>query len=451
MKRLKIFKAFFVLWLFVYFIAVSNLETFKLYFLSTLTFNIAIVALLAIGSFMLFKAAKDLTMVAGTFGVLMYKRGDISFYLKGIEKIFPSSIANKIKTRAQNGTLLFTKQESEDILAWLEEKYSNQNKYNNFFIGTVLMIGLLGTFAGLLGSISSMGTIVSSLAGSNVDIGKIMADFAIPLSSMAVGFGSSLFGVISAVLLSIKGYLLNKAQESLLAGVENWLQEKTVEQVSQENKAGALTPSTTLGAHQKSYMDVFVEQISTLSREMKEVSTINREFQTAFIHTMKELSEVSKQEQALLGEMKNSLSSIADNSQENIKVSKSSHTLLSDMSQANRTSLHALLKSQERQQKAMQEQFDSLTKNNLQEQAAVQRREHIISNMVIKQEKKEEENKMSIFQMTDSLERMDNNIKRRLTKLEKLLEKESYHDNKHSKFDDTVDFMKKHFLREEKV
>ncbi len=451
MKRLKIFKAYFVLWLFVYFIAISNLETFKLYFLSTLTFNIAIVALLAIGTFMLLKAAKELTMVTGTFGVLMYKKGDLSFYLKGLDKIFPSNIANKIKSRAQSGTILFTKQESEDILAWLEEKYSNQNKYNNFFIGTVLMIGLLGTFAGLLGSISSMGAIVSSLAGSKVDIGKIMADFAIPLSAMAVGFGSSLFGVISAILLSIKGYLLNKAQESLLAGVENWLQEKTVEQVSTENKSGALTPSTTLQKHQKSYMDVFVEQISTLSREMKEVSTVNREFQTAFMHTMKELSEVSKAEQALLSQMKNSLTSIADNSDENIEVSKDSHTLLKDMSQESRTSIQELLAMQLGQEEVMQEQFNAITSNNIEEQEALQRREHIISNMVIKQEKKEDENKMSIFQMADSLESMDKNIKHRLTKLEKLLEKEPTDDKKHSSLEDTVDFMKKHFSREEKV
>jgi len=450
-KRLKIFKAYFVLWLFVYFIAISNLETFKLYFLSTLTFNIAIVALLAIGTFMILKAAKELTMVTGTFGVLMYKRGDLSFYLKGIEKIFPSNIANKIKTRAQNGTMLFTKQESEDILAWLEEKYANQNKYNNFFIGTVLMIGLLGTFAGLLGSISSMGSIVSSLAGSKVDIGKIMADFAVPLSSMAVGFGSSLFGVISAILLSIKGYLLNKAQESLLAGVENWLQEKTVEQISSENKAGALTPATTLESHQKSYMDIFVEQISTLSREMKEVSTVNREFQTAFIGTMQELSEVSKAEQALLSEMKSSLANIAENSSENIEVSRSSHTLLDAMSQENKKSLYTILDMQKEQKEVIQEQFDALTDTNVQEQEALQRREHIISNMVIKQEKKEDENKMSIFQMADSLESMDKNIKHRLTKLEKLLEKEPTDEKKHSPLEDTVDFMKKHFSKEEKV
>ncbi len=404
-------------------------------------------ALLAIGTFMILKAAKDLTMVTGTFGVLMHKRGDISFYLKGIEKIFPSNIANKIKTRAQSGTMLFTKQESEDILAWLEEKYSNQNKYNNFFIGTVLMIGLLGTFAGLLGSIASMGAIVSSLAGSDVDIGKIMADFAIPLSSMAVGFGSSLFGVISAILLSIKGYLLNKAQESLLSGVENWLQGKTVEQVSQDDKSGALMPSTMVEGHQHSYMDVFVEQISTLSREMRDVSTLNREFQTAFMTTMKDLSETSKQEQALLLEMKRSLSTIAENADESTQVAQTTQSLLQDVANDNHSSLQALLKMQEEQKGAL----ESLKEDNLHEKEALQRREHIISNMVLKQEKKEQDNKMSIFQMADSLESMDKNIKHRLSSLEKLLEKESSSDKSTSAFDGTVDFMKKHFSREEKA
>ena len=436
MKRLKIFKAYFVLWLFVYFIAISNLETFKLYFLSTLTFNIAIVALLAIGTFMIFKAAKDLTMVTGTFGVLMYKRGDISFYLKGIEKIFPSNIADKITTRAKSGTMLFTQQESEDILAWLEEKYSNQNKYNNFFIGTVLMIGLLGTFAGLLGSIASMGSIVSSLAGSDVDIGKIMGDFAIPLSSMAVGFGSSLFGVISAILLSIKGYLLNKAQESLLAGVENWLQSKTVEKVSEDNKAGALTPATTLGSHQKSYMDIFVEQIALLSHEMKEVSQVNRSFQTEFIETMQTLQSHSQEEQALLSSMQQSLTQIAQSGSLQHETALKTEQKLGEL-QALQSSQNSAL--------------DSLTHHARIQEESVQKREHTITNMVLKQEKKEEENKMSIFQMADSLESMDNNIKQRLGKLEKLLAEENHHDKPHSKLEDTMGFMKKHFSHEEKI
>ena len=451
MKRLKIFKAYFVLWLFVYFIAISNLETFKLYFLSTLTFNIAIVALLGIGTFMILKAAKDLTMVTGTFGVLMYKKGNLSFYLKGIEKIFPSNIADKIKSRAQNGTLLFTQQESEDILAWLEEKYSNQNKYNNFFIGTVLMIGLLGTFAGLLGSISSMGNIVSSLAGSKVDIGKIMADFAIPLSSMAVGFGSSLFGVIAAILLSIKGYLLNKAQESLLSGVENWLQEKTVEKISEDNKAGALLSSTTLQKRQKSYMDVFIEQIAHLSYEMKEVSAVNREFQSTFIDTLSELKNSSKQEQEILFQIKNSLEDIAQSSSQNGSYITSNNILLKELSENSNSQLQDLLATQKHQNDKIEENFKTLSTITIHEHKALEKREHTIANMVVKQERREQENKLNIFNMADSLDSMDKNIKKRLSKLETLIEKKPINSDNHSKFEDTIDFMKKHFSREEKV
>jgi len=58
---------------------------------------------------------------------------------------------------------------------------------------------------------------------------------------------------------------------------------------------------------------------------------------------------------------------------------------------------------------------------------------------------------MNIFQMADSLESMDKNIKQRLTSLEKLLEKENTHEQAPSALDGTVDFMKKHFSRPEKV
>ncbi len=433
MKRLKIFKAYFVLWLFVYFIAISNLETFKLYFLSTLTFNIAIVAILSIGTFMIFKAAKELTMVTGTFGVLMYKRGDLSFYLKGIEKVFPSTIAEKILSRAKSGTMLFTKQESDDILAWLEEKYSNQNKYNNFFIGTVLMIGLLGTFAGLLGSIASMGAIVSSLAGSNVDIGKIMADFAIPLSSMAVGFGSSLFGVISAILLSIKGYLLNKAQEALLSGVENWLQSKTIEQVSEEDKSGSLMPASSMEAHQKSYMDIFVEQIASLNHEIKEASMLNREYQQTLVEMVNAQKIQAKEEQALLASMKGALSDIALHAASQTKESQK------------------IMHSLEQMQETQKEEASRLLSHTQQEREALEKREHTITNMVLKQEKKAQESQMKLFEVVDAMSSMDKNIQHRLNKLEKTVVQGTHHDKESHTLSESMDFMKKHFSSESKA
>jgi len=346
-------------------------------------------------------------MIAGTFGVIMYKRGDISFYLKGIEKVFPSNIAKKIEGRAKSGTMLFTQQESEDILSWLEEKYSNQNKYNNFFIGTVLMIGLLGTFAGLLGSIASMGGIVSSLAGSNVDIGKIMAGFSVPLSSMAVGFGSSLFGVISAILLSVKGYLLNKSQESLLSGVENWLQARTV-----EHSVDEIIPSTTLEARQKSYMDIFVEEISSLSEQMKEVAHENREFQTTFKSTIDQRKDDSKYERDVLWAIKDSLSELSTNNVESARYNED-----------------------------LKDHLDSLYSLQKDSQDDLKRKDHILVSMISKQEKKDDMLKMGLFQVVDAIENMDKNIS----------EKNRKKEHSGSKVEEINDFMRNHIFHKDGV
>jgi len=409
MKRLKIFKAYFVLWLFVYFIAMTNVETFKLYFLSTLTFNIAIVSLLAIGTFMLLKAAKDLTMIAGTFGVIMYKKGDISFYLKGIDKIFPTTIAKKIKTRAKNRMLFFTNQEADDILAWLEEKFSNQNKYNNFFIGTVLMIGLLGTFAGLLGSISSMGGIVKSLAGNDVDIGKIMAGFATPLSSMAVGFGSSLFGVISAVLLSIKGYLLNKSQESLLSGVENWLQDRRVEE--------SLNSDEKLKESSPSYMDIFVEEMREFKDKISELSKENNHIKESLTQMVTHLREDSKVNKEMLLDIGSSFEQVANTNRQNIDYI---------------ASLGSSIK-----------QLSTMQKDWLVE---LSKKDESIKELLAKQERRDSDLNVGIFQIVDAIENMNKNIIKKDKDLEKILKS---NEKENRTISDVNDFLTKDLFKDE--
>ena len=192
----------------------------------------------------------------------------------------------------------------------MSDTFANQNKYNNFFIGTVLMVGLLGTFAGLLGAIGSMGGIVKSLSGSNVDIGKIMAGFSGPLGSMAVGFGSSLFGVIAAILMSIKGYLLNKAQASLSDGVENWLNKITLESAPDDSGAVALTPVNSLEAHQQSFLDIFLDKISLLTKEINQVSNSNKKVEQKISSVIEVMLTQMQGDKQLNKELTNSMSAL---------------------------------------------------------------------------------------------------------------------------------------------
>jgi hypothetical protein len=99
MKRIRVFKAYFVLWTFIYFIAYANKEVFVEFFLATLAFNIVILTLLAIGTFMLLRASKDLSMLAGTFGVLMYKKDNLDFYTNTLEHILPSTSNTFLDTK----------------------------------------------------------------------------------------------------------------------------------------------------------------------------------------------------------------------------------------------------------------------------------------------------------------------------------------------------------------
>jgi len=398
-KRIRIFKAFFVLWLFVYFIGFANKETFVEFFMSTLTFNIVIVTLLGIGTFMLLNAAKDISMLAGTFGSLMYKKTNLEFYVKDLEKIIPSTIANKIKSRVKHNNLVFTQQESDDFLGWMDDKFANQNKYNGFFIGTVLMIGLLGTFSGLLGAIGSMSGLVSSLAGGDVDIGEIMAGFSAPLSSMAVGFGSSLFGVIASIILSIKGYILNKNQASIMGSIENWLNSKTLDSV--DDNSSTIVPSNTLSNHQKSFADIFIESIDTMSNKMDLVSKSNKQLQESLV------DEFSKSNKELQSTLVNLLHILNKNQNEKFDtIAQTQHGIYqileqsSDNSTKVTNSIENLTIQQTKQNSSLNEIVNSLKSTS----SKVKLNETILNDI-------KTDNKLDMFQMAESLTALNNSIK----------------------------------------
>lgn len=315
MKRLKIMKSYIIVWIFIYFMVVSNIEAFKIYFFATLSFNLAIMTILSIGVIMVMKAAVNLVMLAGTFGTLAYKKDNLEFYLQDIEKIMPPSIALMFQTRAKKGMLLFTADEAREVVSMIEEKFVNQNRYTNYFTGTVLMIGLLGTFSGLLISIDNMGTIILSLSG-DIDLAKVISDFAGPLGGMAVGFGSSLFGVISAIILGLMGYILNKNQEQLINGVEDWLKSRTIDS-SGSVEAGA---DGELPEQTSSFMDVFVNNLTDLTEEMGKISQTNEQLYSITVASIRQARDENELNLEVFQNISGSLKNIDINAHDTTKL-----------------------------------------------------------------------------------------------------------------------------------
>ncbi len=328
MKRLKIMKAYAVLWLFIYFLVNTNLEAMSTFFFATLTFNLAVLTVLIIGIIVILKSAINLIMLAGTFGTLAYKKDNLTFYLQGIEKIMPANIAHMFHSRAEKGVLLFTSEESRAVVEWIDEKFSNQSRYVNYFIGTSLMIGLLGTFTGLLVSIDQMGKIILSLTG-DIDLGEVIRSFSGPLGGMAIGFGSSLFGVIAAIILGLMGYILNKNQETLIEGVEDWLKGRIID--SPAMGGGIVSTTEELPQHKSSFLDVFIDNISLLTKEMAKISMTNERLHSITIASVQQARDEHEVTYEVLESINNNLTSIGKNSENTTNAVESGFSTIKEL------------------------------------------------------------------------------------------------------------------------
>lgn len=289
MRRLKILKVYSILWLFIFFICYYNYDALYGFFFTTVTFNSTVLALFFIGLLIIFKASIELIMLTGTFAVIRYKKdASLKFYLTGIDKIFPENVAKMFAKRASHQNVYFTHSEANDVTRWLEEKFINQKSYISFFVSMCLMVGLLGTFAGLLTALSEMSTLVLSLKG-DVNIGEIMRRLKNPIEGMAVGFGSSLFGVAAAIILSIKGYVLEKSQAGFIEDVQDWINSLIIESPT-SIEDGALNG----GSSMSQMMDIFTEKLSNFSEKMEKSNKSNEAIIQMLSQSIEGESKVAK-------------------------------------------------------------------------------------------------------------------------------------------------------------
>ena len=133
-----------------------------------------------------------------------------------------------------------------------------------------------------------MGAVILSFGGNNVDIGEIMTGFSGPLSGMAIGFASSLFGVTSAIILNIMQYLLGRSQASFIEDVEDWMKGKMIEAQSIEAiERGESIEDITSSLRQSSsgsvgnnsavtmgFLDVFVDTMSDFADKMEKSNNL---------------------------------------------------------------------------------------------------------------------------------------------------------------------------------
>lgn len=377
MRRTKILKIYFIVILFIVFLIFSNIKLITTFFMATLTFNVAILTMFSIGLLILYQGAIKLTMLSGTFGVLAYKKGQaLEFYLQGITGIFPATIAHMFNKRAKKGVLYFTQDEAKDVSQWLNEQFFNQKGYTSFFVGTSLMLGLFGTFTGLLVAIDEMGAIILSFGGDDIDIGEVMTNFSGPLGGMSVGFASSLFGVASAIILNVMQYILTRNQAAFMNDIEDWMKGKIIDTQSSETLAETSTQlgtsivqstasssaSPEIALAKGGFLDVFVDTMGDFTDKLDKSNRSSEDIYNLITENLNKSNKDTQKESVLLESVVNNLRELNVNQFSNASMMEESLQEISNIILAEHRTVKKSLALQEENNKILLELLESMNK-----------------------------------------------------------------------------------------
>lgn len=116
----------------------------------------------------------------------------------------------------------------QNLVQGVESKLAEERSLVSYLSGLLVFLGLIGAFIGLMQMVQSVGGIVGGLSGTdpatNADgFGRLISQLQGPLSGMAIGFSSSLFGLCGSLTLGLLSRLAAQAGTVLKTEFASWL------------------------------------------------------------------------------------------------------------------------------------------------------------------------------------------------------------------------------------
>ena len=157
------------------------------------------------------------------------------------------------------------------IRALLESVYTRLDEgreTSRYLMNTLILLGLLGTFWGLLQTVSGIGSVIGDLNVGDGDLKVVFDTFKeglrTPLVGMGISFSASLFGLASSLILGFYDLTTGRVQTRLCEDLEDWLANP------QETAAVETSPITTEVAPRR-YQEAFIQNLSEQLERLQKV------------------------------------------------------------------------------------------------------------------------------------------------------------------------------------
>lgn len=148
--------------------------------------------------------------------------------------------------RDRTGHLSLATGAMRSLLDSVASRLEEQRETTRYLVGLLIFLGLLGTFWGLLQTVSTVGTTIGTLdtnAGDNVLLfDQLKEGLAGPLKGMGTAFSASMFGLSGSLILGFLDLQAGHAQGRFYNELEDWLSGITELQLAEAPGAAGVAP-----------------------------------------------------------------------------------------------------------------------------------------------------------------------------------------------------------------
>ena len=201
-------------------------------YISNTVFNSIIVSILLIGIVINFRQVIQLNPEIDW--IVAYKNNT-----HGLIAVQPKLLSSMARLLEGKEELTLSTNSMQTILESIRTRLEDSRDLSRYLIGVLVFLGLLGTFWGLMSTVSAVGTMINEMSVEAVSGAEIFANLknslAGPLSGMGVAFSSSLFGLAGSLILGFLDLQAGQAQNRFYHETEEWLASMTVVSADQSD------------------------------------------------------------------------------------------------------------------------------------------------------------------------------------------------------------------------
>lgn len=203
----------------------------------------------------------------------------------------------------RKGRLSLSALSMRSLLDGISARLDESRDLSRYLIGLLIFLGLLGTFWGLLKTITAVAGVIADLELESGDVatmfGQLQSGLEAPLSGMGTAFSSSLFGLAGSLVLGFLDLQASQAQHRFYQDLEDWLSSST------RLSSGIAVPESeqAVPAYLQALLEQTAENLDTLQRTIAQSEEGRRQANHNLLALTEKLSTLTDQmraEQTLL-------------------------------------------------------------------------------------------------------------------------------------------------------